>query len=102
MHARPHMRAHSHTICGRAERRSPPPAQISGRDPGDGGSGSDAFAIENGRQIVVDRSLFTGVGSDGVDVKGTQVRCGRPAIRSLLGMPPVSCGLFVRCLEGGG
>jgi hypothetical protein len=51
--------------------------QVFAVDPGDGGSGADTFAVENGRQVVVDRCYFTGAGADGVDVKGTEVGAGR-------------------------
>lgn len=36
-------------------------------------SGVDAFAVEQGRQIVLLDSLFTGVGADGIDTKATDV-----------------------------
>jgi hypothetical protein len=46
------------------------------RTAGNGNSGSDAFAIERGRQIVVTNSYVTGAEADGIDVKGTDVSAG--------------------------
>ncbi len=45
---------------------------VTGR-PGTEGSGSDTFAIEDGRQIVAVDSTFTGAAADGIDIKAADV-----------------------------
>lgn len=45
---------------------------IHGRSTVDG-SGSDALAVESGRQIVITNSLIDGAAADGIDIKGSDV-----------------------------